>query len=59
MSAILGPSVGALGNPLHFKLTDGQRRDGTQAEARIADYKGAFVIADKSYNSTKWDKRRH
>jgi len=43
-------NVDALGNPLHFILTAGQRHDITQAEALIAGYKGKHVIGDKSYD---------
>lgn len=44
-------SVDALGNPLRFLLTGGQRHDITQAEALIANYEFARVIADRSYDS--------
>jgi len=44
-------SVDALGNPLHFELTGGQRHDITQASNLIADYSGNYVIADKAYDS--------
>ena len=44
-------SVDALGNPLHFELTGGQRHDITQASDLIADYSGNYVIADKAYDS--------
>ena len=44
-------NVDALGNPLRFKLTGGQRHDITQADALIAGYEGEFVIADKSYDA--------
>lgn len=41
----------ALGNPLRFLLTGGQRHDCTQAEALIADYEFERLLADKSYDS--------
>ena len=44
-------NVDALGNPLRFKLTAGQRHDITQAEALIADYDFDYLIADKSYDA--------
>ena len=43
--------VDALGNPLRFLLTGGQRHDITQAEALIADYEFERVVADRSYDS--------
>jgi transposase len=42
--------VDALGNPIRFILTGGQRHDCTQAEALIAGYEFERVIADKSYD---------
>jgi transposase len=44
-------SVDALGNPLRFTLTGGQRHDITQAESLIVDFESEFVIADRSYDS--------
>ncbi len=44
-------SVDALGNPLRFLVTAGQRHDITQAEAMIEGYACEYVIADKSYDS--------
>lgn len=44
-------NVDALGNPLRFTLTGGQRHDITQADTLVADYKAEFVIADKSYDA--------
>ena len=49
-------SVDALGNPIRFMLTGGQRHDITQAEALIADYRGGYVIADKAYDSDDFHK---
>ncbi len=43
--------VDALGNPLKFILTPGQRNDITQAEFLIKDFKNTAVIADKGYDS--------
>lgn len=43
--------VDALGNPLRFILTPGQRNDITQAEFLIKDFKNTTVIADKAYDS--------
>jgi transposase len=42
--------VDALGNPLTFLLTGGQRHDCTQAEALVAYYEFERVLADKSYD---------
>ncbi len=44
-------SVDALGNPLRFILTGGQRHDITQAQAMIDGYEFEYVLADKSYDS--------
>lgn len=44
-------AVDALGNPLRFILTPGQRADITQAEALIVDFKPGAVIADKGFDS--------
>lgn len=44
-------AVDALGNPLRFLLTAGQRHDSTQAEALIAEYEFERLLADKSYDS--------
>ena len=44
-------SVDALGNPLHFELTGGQRHDLTQGEELVAGYSSEYVIADKGYDS--------
>lgn len=41
----------ALGNPLRFELTGGERNDITQGEALIAGYPFACVIADKGYDA--------
>lgn len=43
--------VDALGNPLRFALTAGQRHDITQAETLTAEYQFEHVIADKSYDA--------
>jgi transposase len=44
-------NVDALGNPLRFRLTAGQRHDITQAEALITDYDFERVIADRAYDA--------
>ena len=41
----------ALGNPLRFILTAGQRHDCIQAEALIDGYSFDRLLADKSYDS--------
>ena len=43
--------VDALGNPLKFSLTAGQRHDITQADALLDGISGAYVIGDKGYDS--------
>lgn len=43
--------VDALGNPLRFRLTGGQRHDCTQAEALIEGREQAIMLADKGYDS--------
>ncbi len=47
-------SVDALGNPLRFRLSAGQKHDITEAEALIADYSSENVIADKAYDSDQF-----
>lgn len=44
-------SVDALGNPLRFLLTGGQRHDITQAEVLVADFDFERVVADRSYDA--------
>jgi len=44
-------AVDALGNPLRFILTPGQRADVTQAEALLTGFKPEAVIADKGFDS--------
>ena len=44
-------TVDGLGNPLRFILTGGRENDITQAEALLAGYAGAYVIADKGYDA--------
>ena len=41
----------ALGNPVRFILTGGQRHDSTQAEELIDGYSFERLLADKSYDS--------
>lgn len=43
--------VDALGNPLRFRLTSGQRHDITQAEALIEGIENAAVLGDKGYDA--------
>jgi putative transposase len=44
-------AVDALGNPVEFILTPGQKADVTQAEALIEGHDAGSVIADKGYDS--------
>lgn len=46
-------NVEALGNPLRFLLTGGQRHDITQAEDLLAGYEFERAIADRSYDATE------
>jgi transposase len=43
--------VDALGNPLMFTITPGQRSDFIEAPKLLADIENAYVIADKGYDS--------
>lgn len=47
----LHAAVDALGNPLRFTVTPGQRADITQAEALLGADEPEAVIADKGYDS--------
>ena len=44
-------AVDALGNPVRFILTGGERNDITQAEALIAGLPATYVLADKAYDA--------
>ena len=44
-------AVDALGNPLKFSLTAGQRHDITQAYFLTKDFTGQLLLADKGYDS--------
>ena len=44
-------NVDALGNPLRFVLTGGQRHDFSQAEALLMDFIFERVIADRAYDA--------
>jgi len=44
-------TVDALGNPLKFVVTPGQRNDITQADVLLKDVVKSYVIADKGYDS--------
>jgi transposase len=47
-------SVDALGNPLRYLLTGGQRHDITQAEDLITGFECEYLIADKSYDADEF-----
>ena len=47
-------SVDALGNPLRFVLTGGQRHDITQAENLLGDHLCEYVIADRAYDADEF-----
>ena len=51
MTTKIHAAVDALGNPLRFILTSGQRSDFTQAEALIAELPALYVLGDKGYDS--------
>ena len=51
MHAACDAACDALGNPLRFLLTPGQRNDITQAEALLDGYEAAAVVADKGYDA--------
>ena len=42
-------TVDALGNPLRWRLTAGQRHDSTQAQALLDGFDFAHLIADRGY----------
>lgn len=44
-------AVDALGNPVRFIVTGGERNDITQAPALIEGLPAAYVLADKAYDS--------
>ena len=50
-------SVDALGNPLRFTLTAGQKHDITQAAALTEGTESEFVIADRGYDSREFRER--
>ena len=50
-STKLHAACDALGNPLRFVLSVGQRAEITQADALLAGYRAGAVIADKGYDS--------
>ena len=43
-----------LGNPLRFVLTAGQVHDSTQARALVEGLTGAYLLADKAYDSNEF-----
>jgi transposase len=49
-------SVDALGLPLRFRLTGGERHDITQAAALAANYNFEMLLADTSYDSADFIK---
>jgi len=50
-------AVDALGNPLNFSLTGGQRHDITQASFLTEEFIGEFTLADKGYDSNAFIER--
>ena len=51
--------VDALGNPLRFILTPGQRNEITQAEALMKGFNDTVLIADKGYDSNAFVTHLH
>ncbi len=51
LSTKIHAAVDALGNPVRFILTAGQRAEIGQANALIAGFSADYVIADKGYDS--------
>ncbi len=51
MTSKIHIAVDALGNPLRFILTPGQWHDITQAEDLVEGLPGAYLLADKAYDS--------
>src|SRR3989304_9191680 len=47
-------TVDALGNPLRFILTGGQRNDITQADSLLGDCLCEYVIADRAYDADEF-----
>jgi transposase len=47
-------TVDALGNPLRFRLTGGQRHDMTQAVDLLAGWESDYVIADRGYDADEF-----
>ena len=47
-------AVDALGNPLRFILTPGQRHDITKAESLMEGLPGEHLLADKAYDSDEF-----
>ncbi len=47
----INAKVDALGNPLKFIITPGQRNDCTQASLLLKNVNGSYVMADKAYDS--------
>jgi transposase len=54
LSTKIHAAVDALGNPVRLLLTAGQASEYTQAEALIAGFTTAYVLADKGYDSDQF-----
>ena len=46
--------VDALGNPLEFTITEGNRHDVTQSRILVAPFDATYVMADKAYDAQKF-----
>lgn len=44
----------ALGNPVRFKLTEGQASEFGQADALIEGFQADYILADKGYDSDRF-----
>ncbi len=53
MSTKIHAATDALGNPVRFILTGGERNDITQIEALLEGFKAQYVLADKGYDGQR------
>ena len=53
MSTKVHVATDALGNPVRFILTGGERNDITQIEALLDGLKASYVLADKGYDGQR------
>jgi len=53
LSTKVHAAIDALGNPIRFILTDGERNDITQIELLLDGLKAGHVLADKGYDGQR------